>query len=61
MSPNGKNSTGTGSWFIKSTGAMNNSYVTKNRGFSPVINLKRNVIVVIGNGTIEEPYEIETN
>ncbi|MBE6151457.1 MAG: type II secretion system protein [Firmicutes bacterium] len=60
MSPVGINSTGAGVWFIKSTGALYDTYVTKERGISPVINL-RNDITATGTGTELDPYKIKTN
>lgn len=60
MSPTGINSTGAGVWFVKAGGTVYDTYVTKSRGLSPVINLSSDVVAT-GIGTDKNPYVITIN
>jgi len=48
-------------WRVNPTGDMNASYVASYRGMRPVLNLKFDIQIISGNGTISSPYQVILN
>ena len=47
-------------WYLYNNGIANSGYNTMNKyAIKPVLNLKSNVIIISGDGTLQNPFEIE--
>ena len=47
-------------WYLHNTGMATSGYNTMNKyAIKPVLNLKSNVIIISGDGTLQNPFEIE--
>ena len=47
-------------WYAEPAGAMNATYGTSvTRGIRPCFNLKSNVMITSGDGTLQNPFQIE--
>ena len=48
-------------WYVSSYGDLSNNYLTAPYGIRPSINLKSNVKIVDGTGTIDNPYRLKND